>query len=154
MALMKSDQEGASVVVIGDGRWLVSSPVVRLREHPAIAIVGTVERGQDVLSKVKETRPDVVVVDLSMAGMNGLDTVYRLRAALPEIGIVAISAWDTRSSRRSAAESGADVFVAKKQSSKGLVEAICFASKGNTHANQKGPSSCQPLEGGTRSIIS
>jgi len=75
MVLMKSDQEGASVVVIGDGR---------------------------------------------------------LRAALPEIGIVAISAWDTRSSRRSAAESGADVFVGKKQSSKGLVEAICFASKGNT----------------------
>ena len=105
---------------------------VQLEKHPAIAMVGVVERGKGALSKVKEIRPNVVVVDLSGAGMGGFDTIYRLRNALPEIGIVAISSWNTQSCRSSAFESGADAFVSKTQLNKGLFKAVCYASRGNT----------------------
>src|SRR5688500_4291065 len=62
-----------------------------LEETPGIEVVGEAEDGQSALSAVNEFRPEVVVMDVGMNGMNGIDATQRLHKDHPEVKVVALS---------------------------------------------------------------
>lgn len=104
-------------------------PTVRqgLRLHLSceanIAIAGEAGDGQQAVELAKELAPDVVVLDISMPGMDGFEAARRIRDA-GSVPIVMLSLRDDAASRARAMDAGANAFVSKNETTSELVQAI------------------------------
>lgn len=97
---------------------------MRLEHEPDLVIVGEAADGSAALRLARELLPDVVVIDLLMSGMSGIQAIRILRAAVPTIGILAFSIRDDLTTRREASLAGATTFVAKQEGPEPLLAAI------------------------------
>jgi DNA-binding NarL/FixJ family response regulator len=84
-----------------------------LEEVPDLKVVGEADNGASALTAVAESQPDVVLVDLSMPGMDGLDLIPRLRRLAPDTGIVVYTALASPRVEAQAFRRGADRFLKK-----------------------------------------
>jgi DNA-binding NarL/FixJ family response regulator len=87
-------------------------------------MVETVNVGEEGLKIARDTRPDVIVVDLGSAGMGGLRTISLLRDQLSDARIIAVTPCDTKSAKVTARECGADRLVLGSLQDRDLVQAI------------------------------
>lgn len=78
-----------------------------------VSVVGSADAGRKALTLAPLLRPQVILVDLAMPDIHGLDLIPRLRASLPEGIIIALSLMDPRSYREAVLAAGADAFVSK-----------------------------------------
>ncbi len=79
----------------------------------AVEVIGEAGDGREAVERAGRLRPDVVLMDLEMPGMDGLEAARRIRATCPGARIVILSARDDGAARREAAKAGADGFVVK-----------------------------------------
>jgi len=101
--------------------------------QPDMRIVGEAANGREVLLQARELKPDVVVMDLSMPELNGLQATERLKAESPEIKVVAITANEDESYLRQLCKVGAAGYVLKRSAGDELVKAIGLVSKGGVY---------------------
>lgn len=87
-------------------------------------VVGSVESGREVLERAPVLRPDVVVIDVSMPLLNGIDTVRQLRVALPELRVIFLSMHADPMFVADAIDAGADAYVLKREAPEQLIRAI------------------------------
>jgi DNA-binding NarL/FixJ family response regulator len=90
----------------------------------AVQVVGSVVGGRGALAMAGELRPDVVLLDLRMPDVSGLELLPRLRSLLPTARLVAVSLMDPDSSRPAALAAGADAFVEKMHLERDLLPAL------------------------------
>jgi CheY-like chemotaxis protein len=81
--------------VICDDDATVRRVVSTMAEQAGFEVTGEVSMALDALALVEMTRPHVVVLDLSMMGMSGIEVIAPMKAAAPEIAIVVYTAFDT-----------------------------------------------------------
>jgi two-component system nitrate/nitrite response regulator NarL len=93
-------------------------------------VVGTVTDGQQALDAAMELKPDVLVLDISMPVMTGIETTRRLKKAGAETHIVFLSMYDDPDIVREALEAGAVGYVTKQHLTSDLVAAIKKAHAG------------------------
>ena len=86
---------------------MLREALVGMLELSGFEVVGAVADGADATSLAVELTPDVVLLDLSMPVLNGLDTTRLLREAAPETAVVIFSAFDSPELRREAFAAGA-----------------------------------------------
>ena len=84
-----------------------------LQRHHDLVVVATACGGEEALAQAQALRPEVIVIDLNMPGLSGLETIPRLRTMLPEVGIIALTLLAPNTYRRPALAAGADDFVDK-----------------------------------------
>ncbi len=101
--------------------------------QPDMRVVGEAANGREVLQKARELNPDVVVMDLSMPELNGLQATERLKAELPKIKVVAMTANEDESYLRQLCKVGAVGYVLKRSAGDELVKAIGLVSKGGVY---------------------
>ena len=89
-----------------------------------VVIVGTATESKEALSQAKVLRPQVVLVELCMPGVGGVDFIPRLRMTVPEARIIALTLLDVSGYRQSALAAGADDFVCKTRLDTDLLPAI------------------------------
>ena len=82
-----------------------------------IEVVGEARSGTEVLALVERRRPDVVLLDLRMPGVDGVECVRQIKQSSPEVKVVVLSACDDRPSIESAEKAGASAYVIKSISS-------------------------------------
>ena len=95
-------------------------------------LVGAVEDGRALLAAAKKLRPDVIVADISMPQLNGIEVLQLLKASNPAVKVVFLTMHQDRAYARRALEAGAAGFVVKHSASDELVMAIHAALKGQT----------------------
>jgi DNA-binding NarL/FixJ family response regulator len=76
-------------------------------------IVGEAEDGTDAIAQAAATQPSIVLLDLNMPGINGLEALPKLREALPGVKIVVLTTSKAIESQTAAMAAGADAFVSK-----------------------------------------
>jgi DNA-binding NarL/FixJ family response regulator len=96
-------------------------------------VVGEAANGEEVLPKARELKPDIVIMDLSMPKLNGLQATERLKAAYPDIKVVALTANEDESYLRQVLKVGASGYVLKRSAGDELVKAINTVAKGGVH---------------------
>jgi DNA-binding NarL/FixJ family response regulator len=101
--------------------------------QPDMRVVGEAANGREVLQKAGELKPDVVVMDLSMPELNGLQATERLKAEAPEIKVVAITANEDESYLRQLCKVGAVGYVLKRSAGDELVKAIGAVARGGVY---------------------
>jgi DNA-binding NarL/FixJ family response regulator len=84
-----------------------------LAPHAEIEIVGEARSGSEVLPRVAETRPDLVLLDIRMPGLDGLQVLDRLQEQFPETKVVMLSGTDEAEFAAEALKRGAKAFVGK-----------------------------------------
>ena len=90
-------------------------------------IIGEAADGQEALRKAKELTPDLVLMDITMPRMNGLDVTRRLKTIMPELTIIILTVHDLGEYREAAMASGASPYVLKKTMMEELIPAIRIA---------------------------
>jgi CheY-like chemotaxis protein len=100
-------------LVVDDVRTLLAAICNVLELQPGIEIVAQAENGAQALLAAQELRPDLVIMDVSMPIMNGLEAALRLKEKLPGVKLVLMSADDDPDTQEACHTCGADVFVWK-----------------------------------------
>jgi DNA-binding NarL/FixJ family response regulator len=106
------------------------SPSVRrglrmwLAVDPNMEVVGEASDGTEAISLARSLRPDVVLMDVEMPGMDGISATGALRSVLPQSAVVILTHYDDAATRTRAREAGAAAFVAKHQMEETLLAEI------------------------------
>lgn len=103
-----------------------------------VVVAGVAGGGEEALVKAQDLRPEVVLLDLAMPDLPGLEVIPRLRAALPEVGIVVLTLLDEAAYRQAALEAGADGFVSKATLGADLLPAIQQAVQARSSRRKPG----------------
>jgi DNA-binding NarL/FixJ family response regulator len=101
------------VVLADDHRILREGLAALMSREPDLDLVATAEDGPGMLRQVRTHMPDVLVTDLSMPGLNGIDAVQRLRAELPQVQVLCLSVHDEDRLVLAMIEAGASGYVLK-----------------------------------------
>lgn len=113
-------------LLLADDHALMLEGLLRLLSGE-FEVVGTVTNGRAVLEEAKRLNPDVIVLDVSMPELNGIETARRLGTVLPSAKIVFVTQQLDPAYVHAAFAAGAMGYVAKQSAAKDLVEAIRLA---------------------------
>jgi len=119
-------------VLLADGHKLVAEGLSRLLE-PDFNVVGIVEDGQAMVDAAKRVAPDVIVADVTMPRLNGIEAVKKLRKAGSTAVVILLSMHRDAGYARRSIEAGAAGFVLKHSTSSDLITAIREALEGRTY---------------------
>lgn len=124
-------------MVLADGH-----PVFRegvrcvLERQPDIRVVGAVGDGRTVVREVERLKPRIVIMGISMPGMNGIETTRVLADRLPESGVIILSTHSSPVIVRRAIEAGARGYVPKDAAAEELVRAVRAVVDGKRYIGQ------------------
>lgn len=122
-----------SILLIDDNATFLRIAARFLRDHRDINVLGTAAGGVEGLKLAKKLKPQVILLDLAMPDLPGLDVIPLLREVLPEVKLIALTMLDTDAYRTAATTAGADAFVAKAAMGTNLLSAIRRVSGNNDH---------------------
>lgn len=130
-------------VLLVDDHEVVRAGFRRLLGRRAdIQVVGEAARGEEAYHLAGETAPDVVVMDLSMPGMGGLEAIRRILARSPATRILVVSMHEGASFALQALKAGALGYVTKASAAQVLVHAVHEVAEGR---NYLGPDTAQAI---------
>ena len=102
-----------------------------LAEFKDLVVVGTAHNGNEALSLAADLQPDVVLLDVNMPGLSGIETTPHLRQILPGAGIIILSFQNSDIYEEAALVAGADDFIPKDTLAYSLIPAIHRVSQRN-----------------------
>lgn len=112
------------VILVDDHAVVRTGFRLLLQSYAEVAVVGEAESGETACQRYDELTPDVLVMDLAMPGMGGLEALKRIRAHHPQARVLALSAHDDPMHARRAFREGALGFLSKRSAPEALLEAI------------------------------
>ena len=120
---------GRVKILLADDHTLFCNLLRELLE-PGYEVVGSVRDGHQLLEAATKLRPDVVLVDIGMPSLNGLDAGRRLKQANPKLKLIYLTMNNNVEYAREALQAGASGFVLKNTQSSELLKAIKDALRG------------------------
>lgn len=123
-------------VLICDDQDLVREGLCTiLKAAPGIEVAATAKDGAEAVAQVERCRPDVVLMDLKMPGVNGLQATREIHARFPSVRVLVLTTYDADEWVYDAIRSGAAGYLLKDTPSEQLVEAILGTAAGKTHVD-------------------
>jgi two-component system response regulator NreC len=123
------------VVVVDDHPILRNGVTRLLQESPGIDVVGEAESAEDALLRVERFRPDVVLIDIDMPGMGGIEGTRRILERHPTTRVVILSMHAEPGMAKHAFDAGACGYVVKTAADAELVMAITAVADGGRYVN-------------------
>jgi DNA-binding NarL/FixJ family response regulator len=119
-------------VVLGDDHTLVREGLRRSMETAdGVEVVGEASNGADIVRLTREARPDVVVLDIRMPEMDGIEAARRITTELDSTRVVMLTAYDDRHFVVEAVRAGARGYVLKSKDAEHLLEAVRLVHEGH-----------------------
>lgn len=118
-------------VVLADDHPVVRTGIRNLLgRSPDIQVVGEASNGPEALQMCDELRPDVLLLDMEMPGLKGVEVAQRLRSLESSVRILALSAYDDKQYILELLESGAAGYLTKEEAPETIIDAIRGVSQG------------------------
>lgn len=135
------------VLVVDDHTLLRDGITALLRLAPDMEVVGEAGDGKEALAKVKELRPEVVLMDLEMPVMDGLEASRKICSRYPDVSVLVLSQYQDAEHVLEAVEAGVKGFVNKNAASAELATAIRSVHGGDSYLS---PAAARLLIGAVR----
>lgn len=131
---MGADPKAApiTVVVVEDEPKILRSQLNLLRGFSEIEVVGQATSGNDAVDRVLALRPDVVLLDLGLPGIDGIEVTRRLRAELPSTEVLIFTIFDDEEKVLAAIRAGASGYLLKGMEAPSIVQAIQEVHQGGS----------------------
>lgn len=100
-------------ILIVDDHALVRSGIASLLKAKDIEVVGEASNGLEAVEKTRRLKPDIVLMDIKMPGCNGLEATQIIKAEMPQVKIVMVTAFDDDEDLFEAMKSGASGYILK-----------------------------------------
>ena len=130
-----------TVYLADDHQLLVDGIKALVDKDPFIQVIGHCNDGLQVLSRLQDAKPDVLVLDISLPGVNGLDLCRLVHAEMPEIAIMMLTMHSNRKCIVAALENGATGYLIKEVASGEFCDAVHAVSRGEIFLGQGIPKS-------------
>jgi DNA-binding NarL/FixJ family response regulator len=130
-------------ILIADDHGLIRTGLHALISSVAnMEVVGEATDGQTALSLTEELKPDIVVMDISMSGLNGIEATRHLRETSPETRVIALTVHEDEGMLREMINAGAKGYVIKRAAETDLIHAIEAVMQGYIYVH---PAMISPL---------
>ena len=117
-------------ILIVDDHPLTRDALAALLQQNGFTVAGEAADGETAIQRAAELEPDLILLDLSMPGMNGLESLPRLRAAAPAAEVVVLTASGTEENLLAAIRAGAAGYLLKSEPPERIVEFLRGAARG------------------------
>jgi DNA-binding NarL/FixJ family response regulator len=121
------------VLLVDDHKIMRDGIKAILKHSGDFEVIGEAESGSDAIQFCKRKRPDIILMDIGLPGLNGVESTTEILRHCPEVKIVILSMYDDEHSVVGAIRSGARAFVLKKASDNDLIEALRTVAKGGSY---------------------
>lgn len=112
-------------LVLADDHTIVRDGLRALLEaNPEIKVVGDASNGQEAVEQVQKLTPDIVVMDISMPGINGIDATRHILETNPEVGIIILSMLGTADHVFHALQAGVRGYLLKESAGREVMQAV------------------------------
>ena len=126
----------ATRVLIADDHAVVRSGLrVLLGADSGLEVVGEAATGEEAMRLAEELRPDLVLLDISMPGENGIETVRRLKAKLPALVVLFLTMHEEENMLLEALRAGGDGYVVKRADETEILQAIRTVRRGDVYVH-------------------
>ncbi|TBL76577.1 response regulator transcription factor [Paenibacillus thalictri] len=125
------------VMLVDDHAVLLSGLSMLVNAQEDMTVVGMAGNGSEAFEAAMRLKPDVIMMDISMAGENGLSATYRLKTALPETEILILTMYDDRDLLFNAIKAGATGYILKTAQQMEVISAIRALYRNETYLYQQ-----------------
>ena len=130
----KSGENSITTVLLVDDHAVVRDGIrARFEAHPDFEVVGEAVNGRDAIIKAGELRPDVVLMDISMPVMNGMDAARQIRNDYPDMKVIILTMHEHKEYIQGVIRCGAHGYIVKDVSSNEMINAIKTVIGGETY---------------------
>lgn len=127
------DDKEISVVIVDDHQVVLDGFMARLELETGIEVIGTASNGLEAVDVVRQCKPDVVLMDISMPIMNGIDATRLIHEESPDAKILMLTMHDNREYIIKVMQTGAVGYMLKEISAEKMVQAIKTVNQGSTY---------------------
>jgi NarL family two-component system response regulator LiaR len=121
------------VLLVDDHKIMRDGIKAILRHTEDFRVIGEAETGTDAVQFCRRGRPDLILMDIGLPGLNGVETTQEILRHYPDTRIVILSMYDDEHSVVSAIRAGARAFVIKTASDNDLIDALRTVAKGGSY---------------------
>ncbi len=120
-------------IMIADDHTIVRQGLARLlNDQPDLTVVGQADNGRAAVDKALDLKPDVIIIDIAMPQMNGLEAAKRIRKKLPKTKILILSMYSHEHYIHDLLETGVSGYLLKDSSGRDIINAIHAAMSDET----------------------
>lgn len=130
---MKKSPAAVKVILADDHELFRDGLSVMLSKQPDIDLIAEAENGEELLHLTHTLKPEVVITDIKMPKVDGIEAMHRLRNEIPHVGVIALTSYDEENLIVEMLEAGAKGYLLKSANKEEIVEAIQKVYKGKTH---------------------
>ncbi len=124
-----ADSETLRILIADDHRVVREGLAKALSAYPDTQVVGEASDGLQAIDLARTCYPDVVIMDISLPGMNGIQATRAIRSELPDVRVVGLSMYRKEEMEAAMLDAGADAYVCKGEPIETLVEALRARSR-------------------------
>ena len=118
-------------IVLADDHMVLRSGLRKLlNEQPDIEVIGEANDGNEAVARTAELTPDVLLLDLSMPGLGGVDVIRNIKASMPNVTILVLTMYEDEGHFNQALKAGASGYIPKKAADTDLITAIRAVNRG------------------------
>lgn len=130
---MKTIPPAIRIILADDHELFRDGFGVMIKKQPEVDLIAEAKDGEELLRRVEEHGPDVVVTDIKMPKVDGLEVMKRMKKEFPHIGVIALTSFDEENLLVDMLEAGAKGYLLKSAHKEEIVEAIITVYQGKTY---------------------
>lgn len=130
------DTLGIKILLVDDHPIFLDGIHAILETNDDFVITGEAKNGYEAIDLVKEVHPDIILMDVAMPELNGIEATKRIAALFPDIKILALSIYSGKRFVKDMLEAGAVGYLLKDNAPEKLVTAIYRIANGDTYINR------------------
>jgi len=135
----KQSEAKIRVLLVDDHAGMRDAVRTFINSEPDLAVVGEADSGHAALDVFSRTRPDVVLMDGSMPGKNGIEVTYELRQLQPAVRIIGLTLYESSTYLEDMIAAGAKGYLSKTGAPSKVAEAIRAVAAGRTYFDENIP---------------
>lgn len=125
------------VLIVDDHAFIRRGVQTILHSYPEWEFCGEAENGKDAIRLADELKPEIIIMDVSMPGLNGIEATRAIRKLQPEVKIVLLTLHESAELLRSAFRAGARGYLLKTDAEQELVKALAVVAGEGAYISPK-----------------
>jgi len=129
----KREKRAIRILIVDDHPVVQAGLSSMLATHEEVEVIGSASSGDEALMMVQQDMPDILLLDLRMPGMNGIDTLHALKEMKASAKAIILTSFETDENIYRAVQAGAQGYLLKNTSQRQMLEAIAIVHAGKRY---------------------